>query len=188
MLPSIMSSLEPRKSKRTVIKEGTKKIFHRLFPCQSLSSQRSESSVPSTNVPPSHTRHTSAGEFLKSSASVQDMGKYTICKAGLLSNLYLYIITEGLTKLLINICQHLSAAPNKRNRHSPNIFWLTNYCLILVSYSHTQKHWKKGICLGFCLASVCVTVVPLFTLPNSFIWVLFWCIHGSISFNSSCNM
>ena len=56
--------------------------------------------------------------------------------------LYLYIITEGLTKLLTNICQHLSARqpmPNKRNQHSPIFFWLTNYCLILVSYSHTQK-------------------------------------------------
>ena len=104
-LPSIMSSPEPRKSKRTVIKEGTKKIFHRLFPPRSssfqrsdVSSSRSESSVPSTIVPPSHTRHASADEFLKLSALVQDMGKYTIHKpeAGLLSNL-LHLDIELLT-------------------------------------------------------------------------------------------
>ena len=79
---------------------------------------------------------------------------------------YLYIITEGLTKLLTNIfvsiCPPFTRRKKKTPRHT-KFFWLTNYCIILVSYSHTQKksatHRKKGICLRFCLPSVCVTIV-----------------------------
>ena len=79
---------------------------------------------------------------------------------------HLYIITEGLTKLLTNIfvsiCQPFTCPKKKKPTHT-KFFWLTNYCIILVSYSHAQKksatHWKKGICLRFCLPSVCVTIV-----------------------------
>ena len=85
-LPSIMSSPEPRKPKC-----GAKKFLHRLFSSSSqksdVASSKSESPalVPSATVPTFHTRHASAGEFLISSPSVQDIGKYANCKAGLLS-------------------------------------------------------------------------------------------------------
>ena len=70
-LLSIMSSSEPRKSKRATVK----KLYHRLFPRSSSSSQKSESTAhaPSTTVTPSHTLHASEGGFLD---AVQDMGKY----------------------------------------------------------------------------------------------------------------
>ena len=97
-LPSIMSLPGPRKSKCVVVKEIAKKIYNRLFPHSSSSSQKPDVSssrleslthVPSTTVLPSHTLHAPEGGFLNPSASVQDMGKYIDRKAGLLSELKL---------------------------------------------------------------------------------------------------